>query len=72
MEELIFSFAPTQIENGLDLSIAGVFSQLWRLSLKTINLDMLTSINKNLQFQYQLNNEGLKYEDIDLMEEYLK
>ena len=32
---------------------------------------MLTFINKNLQLHEQLNNEDVKDEGIDLMEEYL-
>ena len=33
---------------------------------------MITFINKNLQLHVQLYDEDVKYEDIDLMEEYLE
>ena len=49
MAELIFSIAPTQVENEHDFSIAGIFSQAQQSSLTIKNLAMLTFINKNLQ-----------------------
>ena len=72
MEKLIFSIYPSQVENERDLSIAGVFSQAWQSSLTIKNLDMLTFINENIQLHQQLKNEDVKYEDIDLMKEYLE
>ena len=33
---------------------------------------MLTFINENVQLHEQLKNEDVKYEDIDLMKEYLE
>ena len=72
MAELIFSISPTQVENEFNFSIAG-FSSSGRWPAFTIkNLDMLTFINKNLQFHEQLKYEYLKDEDIDLMEKYLE
>ena len=67
MSKIIFSIAPTQVENERDLSNVGVFSQAWISSLNIKNLDMLTFINKILQLNEPLNDEDVKYEDIDPM-----
>ena len=71
MAKLIFSISPTQVENEFNFSIAGFFSPGRWPDFTIKNLDMLTFINKNLQFHEQLKYEDLKIEDIDLMEEYL-
>ena len=68
MAKLIFSIAPNQVENEHDFSIAIVFSRARQLILSTKNLAILTFINKILQLHEQLNNEDVKYKDINLME----
>ena len=65
--KLIFSIAPTQVENENNFSIAGAISQA-RLSIPTKkNLAILTFIKKRLQLHEQLYYEYLKIEDIDLI-----
>ena len=72
MDGLIFSIFTTQVENGRDFSIVGFVSWARRSSLTIENLDILTFVNKILQLHVQLNNEYVKDEDINLMEEYLE
>ena len=72
MDELIWSITLTKVENERDLSIAGVFSRAQQFHFTIKDLAMLTFTNKNLQLHEQLNDEDVKDEDIDLMEEYLE
>ena len=72
MDGLIFSIFTTQVENRRDFSIVGFLSWARRSSLTIENLDILTFVNKILQLHVQLNNEYVKDEDINLMEEYLE
>ena len=68
MDELIFSIAPTQVENERNFSIVGVFSSARQSRITIKDLSMPTFINKSLQFHEQLNDEDVKVEDIYLME----
>ena len=71
MAKFKFSISPIQVENYLNFSISGVFGWAQQSSLTIEKLAMITFINKNSQLHEQLNNEDVKDEDINIMEEYL-
>ena len=72
MAELILSISQNQVENEPDFSIERVFSRARRMCLTIKNLAMLTFINKRSQLHEKLNDKDVKYEDIDMTEEYLE